>query len=67
MTDGKRQPNEERQRQRNSHEPINLREYAGDAEDTQLTCAQVKEYLEDLDRRQRVQQERRIDHAGDDQ
>jgi hypothetical protein len=67
MTNDKRQPDEERQSQRTSYEPINLKEYAGDAEDNQLTCEQVNEYLKDLDRSQRVHQERRVDNTSDDQ
>ena len=66
MDNGKRQLNEERQGQQAPHKQINLSEYAGDAEDNQLTCEQVNEYLEDLDRSQRVHQERRVGNTSDD-
>jgi len=67
MENSRRQPGEERQNQPAPRQQINLSEYAGDAEDNQLTCEQVNEYLEDLDRSERMNQERRVDHTSDDQ
>jgi len=67
MDNGKRQLSEERQNQRISQEPINLNEYAGDTEDNQLACDQVNEYLTDLDRSQRLNQQRQGIPANDDQ
>lgn len=66
MANDKRQADNERQSQSAPAQQINLNEYAGDAEDNQLTCEQVKEYLNDLDRRQRMNQEQHVDHTSDD-
>lgn len=50
MDNGKRQSNEEHQRQPIPQQPINFNEYAGDADDDKLAREQANQYIEDINR-----------------